>query len=142
MALAFAVVVLVALALSASGLHLVPTAPTLLGAGTLSGFMGTVTAIGGPPIAMVYQRQPGARLRGTLARFFLVSGVLSLVGLAAVGRMGTTQILLAATLVPGVVAGYRLSRLVVDRVDRGHTRAAVLALSGVSALAVIVRTVL
>ncbi|CAN5573361.1 sulfite exporter TauE/SafE family protein [soil metagenome] len=140
LSLFFAIVVLVAVALSMSGLHPPMRPPALLGAGTASGFMGTVTAIGGPPIAMMYQRQPGATLRGTLGRFFLVSGLLSLAGLLAVGRIGLTEVGVAALLVPGVLAGYGISRLLVGHVDRGHTRAVVLALSALSAVTVIVTT--
>ena len=48
-------------------------------AGAASGVMGTATAIGGPPMALVWQRNSGARLRGTMSGFFLVGSAMSLV---------------------------------------------------------------
>ena len=56
-------IVLLAVAISLWGPKLRPTPYTLTGAGILSGFMGTVSSIGGPPIAMVYQHESGPRLR-------------------------------------------------------------------------------
>src|SRR5688572_27366086 len=44
-----------------SGGH--PTRPILFAAGTASGFMATAAALGGPPVALVYQRETGVRLR-------------------------------------------------------------------------------
>ena len=38
-------------------------------AGLLSGFMGTITSVGGPPMAMVYQNMPGPKVR---AGFMLI----------------------------------------------------------------------
>jgi hypothetical protein len=38
-------------------------------AGATSGRLGTATSIGGPPVALVWQRNSGARLRGTMAGF-------------------------------------------------------------------------
>jgi len=44
----------IAVLLSVSGLSLRRTDSNLVGAGVVSGFMGTVSGIGGPPIALVY----------------------------------------------------------------------------------------
>ncbi len=51
-------------------------------AGAASGVLGTATAIGGPPMALVWQRNTGARLRGTMSGFFLVGSVMSIAALA------------------------------------------------------------
>jgi 2-hydroxychromene-2-carboxylate isomerase len=66
--LAIGALVLVAVALSVSGLRLRPTSRVLLGAGLLSGFMGTTATIAGPPLALAYQNETGDRRRGTLRR--------------------------------------------------------------------------
>ena len=78
--------------LSASGLQLLPTPRSLIGAGTLSGFMGTTSSIGGPPMALLYQGTEGIRLRGTLAVFFTIGVLISLVALTAVGRFGLREL--------------------------------------------------
>jgi len=45
--------------------------PVLLGAGLITGITETATGIGGPPMALAYQHQPGPVLRATLAACFL-----------------------------------------------------------------------
>ena len=139
LSLLFAGCVLAAVALSASGLHPRPTRRTLLAAGAASGFMGTVSGIGGPPIALVYQRAPNAMLRATLARYFLVGTLVTIPTLFVVGELGTDELLASAVLVPGVVAGFVLSRPLVHRLDQRSVRPVVLVLSAVAALAVLVR---
>ena len=119
-----------------SGGH--PTRPILFGAGAVSGFMATAAGLGGPPVALVYQHESGLRLRGTLAAYFIVGTVLSLISLAWVGRFGTEEIRLSVLLIPGTVIGYFLSRPAAAYLDAGRTRAAVLVVSVLAAVTVIV----
>ena len=56
-------------------------------AGAASGVLGTATSIGGPPMALVWQRNSGARLRGTMSGFFLVGSMMSIAALAATGAV-------------------------------------------------------
>ena len=70
-------VILVAVALIASGLHVRPGPGSLFGAGALSGFMSTTASSGGPAIALLYQDESGARMRGTLSAYFMLGIVLS-----------------------------------------------------------------
>lgn len=81
-------------------------------AGAASGVLGTATSIGGPPMALVWQRNSGPRLRGTMSGFFLVGSVLSLLALAATGAVDRHTVVAFAVLVPASVAGYVLSRYV------------------------------
>jgi uncharacterized membrane protein YfcA len=137
--LAFACAVLLAVALSAHGWHLPRTRATLFGAGALSGLMGTVSSIGGPPMALVYQRSPGAELRATLSSFFVVGAALSIGMLALVGRFGWTELRASAFLLPALGVGFFASRYTAHLLDRGLVRPAVLVLSAGAALAVLVR---
>ncbi len=138
----FGVLVLAAVAMSASGLHIRVSPTSLLGAGTLSGFMATTASIGGPPIALLLQRESGPRIRGTLSAFFLIGVAMSLVGLAIVGRFGIGEVLLAVTLVPGILLGFLFSRHVARTLDRGYIRASVLMISAAAGLVVLLRHVL
>ncbi len=135
----FGILVLAAVGLSASGWRLAVTPKSLFGAGILSGFMGTAVSIGGPPIALLYQHETGPRIRGTLSAFFLIGVSLSLVGLHLIGRFGWQEILIALSLVPGILLGFALSRRLTHLLDRGYVRRAILVFSAVSALAVLVR---
>ncbi len=137
--LLFSLLVLAAVGLSALRRELRPTPRAVLWAGVASGFIGTITAIGGPPLALVYQSAAGPRLRATLAAIFVVGSAMSLVALAIVGRFGAPEIARALLLLPGVALGVAASARVLHRVDAGATRPLVLGLSAASALAVLLR---
>jgi uncharacterized protein len=113
------------------------TRRVLFKAGVASGFMATAAGLGGPPVALVYQRETGLRLRGTLAAYFIVGTVISLAALALAGRFGAEEIRLSAFLIPGTVLGYAMSHPAAAYLDSGRTRAAVLAVSALSAVSVI-----
>ncbi len=115
-----------------------PAPAVLFGAGIASGFMATAAGLGGPPVALAYQRETGLRLRGTLAAYFIVGTMLSLAALAWAGRFGVQEIRLGGLLIPGTVLGYFLSRRAAAYLDSGRTRIAVLAVSALSAASVIV----
>ena len=142
LALLFGTFVLLAVAMTVSGLRLEPTRPILVGAGTLSGVMGTVASIGGPPMALVYQHATGSRIRATMSGFFFAGTILSIAALAGVGRFGVREVLLTLVLLPGVFAGFLVSGRTARLLDRGYTRAAVLVTSGISGLVVILRQLL
>src|SRR3954451_7705313 len=80
------VLVLVAVGLTAARWEPSPTRPALATAGIASGFLATAASIGGPPMALLYARADGARLRSTLSVFFIAASAVSLAALATVGR--------------------------------------------------------
>lgn len=140
--LVFGGVVIAAVLMLAFGVPLKPNVPTLLGAGLLSGFMGTTSAIGGPPVAMVYQHEKGPAVRGTLAGYFAVGASMSIAALAIVGRFGLRELGWAMWLVPGVLVGFTLSARVARWLDAGRTRKAVLIVAAVSGAIVVLRQLL
>lgn len=141
-AIAFGVLVLIAVGLSAAGVKLRPTRNLVLGAGTLSGFMATTAGIGGPPMALVYQNSPGSELRGTLSGFFFFGANITLLALFAVGKFGRHELELASVLLPGVAIGFFLSRWTLPLLDRGATRPLVLFLSAGAAIVVLWKAIL
>ena len=80
--------VLAAVAVSLMTPRFRPTRSALVSAGFASGFMGTTTSIGGPPMALVYQSSDGPTFRSTLATYFAVGAAISLATLAAAGQLG------------------------------------------------------
>jgi Sulfite exporter TauE/SafE. len=139
--LTFSLVVLVlgTVLMSLTKWHLSPTIGVLMSAGAVSGFMGTVSSIDGPPIALVYQRASGPRLRANLAGYFSVGSVLSLATLILFGEFGSRQLLTACLLLPAVAVGLAASRHLTCLLDRGHTRRAVLVVSTFSSILLLVR---
>jgi uncharacterized membrane protein YfcA len=126
--LVFAALILAAVGLSLSGLRVVPTRRNLFLAGSASGFMGTLTAVGTPPLAIVYQYAPGAEVRANLSAFFAVGGFISILSLAGFGAFGLNDLALSLQLLPAMVLGYLLSPLLARHTDRGWMRPAMLAL--------------
>lgn len=139
LSLLFGIMVLAALFIFASGLHLPVSRQNLFTTGTLSGFMGTSSSIGGAPMALLYQHKPGPQLRGTLSGLFVIGTILSIAALAVIGKFGWKELLVACTLFPAILLGFFVSRLTARILDRGFIRPAVLALSGVAAFFLIIR---
>jgi uncharacterized membrane protein YfcA len=135
----FGTMVLLAVGITVAGLKLSPTRPNVLVAGTFSGFMGTTSAIGGAPMALVYQRQQGARIRGTLSVIFAAGTVISMVSLVVIGRFGLREVQAALVLFPGIIIGFFLSRPTARMLDRGFIRMAVLVTASLSGLFVVLR---
>ena len=86
--------------------RVLPTPRNLVAAGALSGYMGTLTSVGSPPIGLVYQNMPGPRMRATVSAFFMLGAGFSIVTLAAVGRFTLAQVVTCAWLLPPVVLGF------------------------------------
>ena len=139
MMLVLGLFVLFGVAMSMSGLKVKPTRLVLLWAGALSGVMGTIASIGGPPIALVYQDAPGARIRATMSCLVWVGTIMSLIVLWLVGRFGETELRLTLILLPGLFLGVFVSRWTAHVVDRGSTRAAVLSVAGLAGFVVVLR---
>jgi uncharacterized membrane protein YfcA len=133
------VLVLLAVLLSVLGLHVPPTPRNVFYASTLAGFMSTTASIPGPPLALVYQRSTGPRLRATLAPLFILCGVISLATLGAVGRFGWLEVRLGLILAPAVLVGAALSSFTARQLDRGSVRYAVLVLAAAAGIAAIWR---
>jgi hypothetical protein len=135
----FALLILLGVVLSASGWHIAATPGNVVAAATLSGFTGTVSSVGGPPMALVYQNEKGPRVRGTMSTIFIVGTIISLVGLWGAGRFGLVEMMLGLILMPGILVGFGLSHYTAPRIDRAHTRPTILAVSALSAVVILLR---
>jgi uncharacterized protein len=140
----FALMILAAIALSVSKWHLLPTGRNLLAAGLASGFMGTITSVGAPPMAMVYQNMPGPKVRATMGAFLMLGAGFSLATLAVVGRFRAAEISSTAWLVPPMLLGFLSSRYLLRHVDRSRrgVKIAVLSVSGLAALLLLIKPLL
>jgi uncharacterized membrane protein YfcA len=138
----FAVMVILGVLMNISGLRLSINAKNLLGSGTLSGLMATTSAIGGPPLAMIYQNLKGPELRGTLSGIFVVGAILSLLALSTVGYFGYLEFKLALLLLPGIFTGFFLSKFTAKILDRGFIRPAILTFSLLSGIILMIKTLL
>lgn len=131
--------VLAAVVASLFVFELTPTIARTAVAGIASGVMGTITSMGGPPLAILYQRESGRRVRGVFAGYFLLGTLLSLGALGIGGSFGRQDLVYGLTLVPGVLAGFALSRPLGRRVDEGYLRGAVLVLATMAGIVILAR---
>lgn len=94
-----------------------PTPLVLTIAGGLSGFFGTLTSVGAPPLAIAYQNRRGPELRATLGANIILGSLVSLFALA-VGRQLEWPSLVIQTgaalpfLLLGSAVGSRLVRFI------------------------------
>ena len=132
-----ALVVLGGVILAFAGWSPVPGRLSLISAGAASGIMGTTTSIGGAPMALIWQRSHGPRLRGTMSAFFLVGSSISLVALVAVGAVTRQTVTLALWMIPAVLLGYLLSRYANRLLDHRRLRLVALGVSTLGAVLLI-----
>ncbi len=135
----FAVLILLGVALSYSGLRIVANWRTLGAAGITSGIMGTITSSGAPPYAIVMQNAAPATLRATLNFTFFFGATTSLLLLASVGRFGLHQLLLGLLLLPALLLGFTVSTHLARHVPKGAIRHVLLGLSALSAVGLLLR---
>ncbi|VEG51698.1 Sulfite exporter TauE/SafE [Mycolicibacterium aurum] len=135
-------VVLGGVVLTSSGWAPVPHRRNVVAAGAASGLLGTATAIGGPPMALVWQRSSGAELRGTMGGFFLIGSLMSLVVLGLTGAVNRHTWWGFAILAPAAIAGYLLSRVVNRHLNPRRLRWLAIAVSAAGALVLIGRELL
>jgi uncharacterized membrane protein YfcA len=109
------------------------SAVSLAGPGGVSGFCGTTVAVGGPPVALLYQDQGGARVRATLASYFLVGAMLSLVTIGMFGIADAGAVVLGAACIPIVASSHYVTARVRGRLDDDRIRLGMLGLSAISA---------
>ncbi len=75
-----------------------------------------------------------------MAVYFVVGSAMSLAGLGIGGALEERELLLALMMVPFLVGGFWVSRWLRPRVDPGHIRYGVLAVCGLSAGVLLVKS--
>lgn len=133
LALSLAAAVLAGTAAGALGWRPDPTPRAVAAAGAVSGLFGTATAVGGPPMAVVWQGEEARRRRATMSAFFLMGCLMSVAALGVTGSLTANTLHDATLLLPFVLAGYAASRLVNRRLDVTRLRALTLAVCGLGA---------
>ncbi|MFW5825648.1 MAG: sulfite exporter TauE/SafE family protein [Marinobacter sp.] len=137
--LVFGALILLAVALSVAGLKPRLNPRNSVIAGAASAYMGTITAVGGPPIAMIYQNEKGPLVRANMSAFFLFANVFVLTTLLLSGYLGVTELWLFVATVPGVFAGFWLSAGLVNRLPFEALRPIILGIAAIAGLAALIR---
>lgn len=134
------ITVLLSLVVSLLPFKLEPTRNKMAVAGFLSGFMGTSSGIGGPPMAILLQHQDANKFRGNLAAFFLFSSMISLLVQLFLGYLTMRHLYLSLPLIPAAWAGYKVASLITHRLSKQWIRKGALLLCFVSGLGAIIKS--
>jgi uncharacterized protein len=130
----FAVVILAAIVLSLSGLRVRADRLSCLLGGIVSGVMGTMSGIHGPPIGLVLQHEEPQRMRAMMGTLFALGYCFSVAALWIVGLFGWTGVGLGVAMIPGTLAGFAVAPWLARAIDRRRLRIAILTISAVSAV--------
>jgi uncharacterized membrane protein YfcA len=135
----FGILILVAVALSLSGLSLRVIPQHIAGASILSGIMGGMSGIHGPLIGLVYARESPEKVRATLGLYWIVAYTLLIVIHMAAGRLALPDLARAVVLLPGIGLGVLIAPAIARRVDGRRMRIGLYAIAIASAVALLVR---
>lgn len=138
----FGVTIILAVPVSVLRLDIRPEPPAISVASFLSGCMGTITGVGGPPLGVAYQRAEPARVRGTLSAIFVPMSVMALIALYFLDRLGWRDVWLAAAMLPAVFGGFWCARRLGARVPRNAYRVLVLGTALVAGVYAVLRGLL
>ena len=106
----FGVLLLIATYLSAKKWNIVATKKNITIAGTASGLMGTLTGIGGPPMAIVYQNSSAKKVVATLNMFFGFGALFSVLLFVYYDLINLPEVMKSIYLAPGLVIGTYIGR--------------------------------
>ena len=134
--------VLIGIALSLSGLRIAIRPVSLIIAGITAGLMGTITAVGAPPMALLYQYEPAKRARAMQNAFFFWGMCVSVLALSWQGLIASKHLIFAASLLPAIVLGLAVSMPLAERLERHAIRPYALGLSIIAATTLIARLLL
>ncbi|MGF1742745.1 sulfite exporter TauE/SafE family protein [Vibrio profundum] len=132
------VLVLLAVVMSLLPFRLEPTPMRMGIAGFFSGFFGTSSGIGGPPMALLLQHQEASQLRGNLSAFFVFSSVMSLLVQIPFGYFTWHHVWISIPLIPASWLGYWLAQKTTHALPKDKIRIGALSLCLISGLTALI----
>ncbi len=137
LALWLGVLVLFAVVVSMLPFRIEPTPARMGVAGFFSGFFGTSSAIGGPPMALLLQHQEANQLRGNLSAFFVFSSIISLIIQMPAGFLTWHHVWITIPLIPAGWLGYYLAKMTTHSLPKEKIRMGALLLCSLSGMTAI-----
>lgn len=135
-----ALMVLAAVGLVSTGITIPRNPVTSLTAGMVSGTASLVASIGGPPLALLYRSAKGATVRASLGIVFTIGVTISLTARWIASEISGDDLLIAALLLPSMVAGLWIGRSWARHTDGPHLRTAILVVSATSAAVLLIQS--
>lgn len=138
--LVFGVLILIAVLISVLGFIPKVNKKTNIIAGFSSGLMGTITGIGGPPMALLYQHGDIKNIKANLTAFFLFVNIVAIVTLALVGQITTSTLTIVAFSFPGMAIGFYISTKAHHIVNAHTIRQWILVLCTITSIIAIIKS--
>lgn len=139
--LLFGIFILSAVLLSALGLRVRPTISNVLGLGTVSGIMGTLTSVGAPALAIAMQSLEPRQLRPSLGMTLFVGSIISIISLIFAGFFTWQDFWLGVILWPFMFFGFKVSNKARSKVSTKNIRRFLLSFCGLSSVLLIVKSI-
>lgn len=133
--------VLLAIVMLASGFPLRRRRATELGAGIISGAMGLVSSIGGPPLALLYRNEKGPTVRASLAAIFTIGLFITIAARLLAREITARDLELGILLLPALFLGLWASRYLRGAIEGRGLRIAIFVVAAIAALGLIARAV-
>ncbi|MFL0810037.1 MAG: sulfite exporter TauE/SafE family protein [Agarilytica sp.] len=139
--LVVAICVLAGVLVSLSNVRFDATPSRMSVAGFFSGFMGTTTSIGGPPMALVLQHADPKTVRANLGFYFAYACVISMLSYAIAGLLTREVLIACVSFFPSAILGFLLGKGLHAWVDKKHFRKIILLLCGIASLIALIGAV-
>jgi uncharacterized membrane protein YfcA len=136
-----AISVLLGVAISLTSFAVAINPLSLLIAGFLSGAMATLTSVGAPPMALLYQGASFGHVRATLNAFFLFGALASVGALLVYGLIKFSDVALALALLPAIWLGTLVGDVALKRLTITSLRPFTLVISTFAAVVLLLRTI-
>jgi uncharacterized membrane protein YfcA len=133
-------ITLVAVALLSTSRKVARNRRTESAAGFFSGAADYLSAMGGPPLALLYKDDNGPTVRASLALAFAVGSITTLAGRFGRSDFTALDLWLGLFLLAPTVTGLWLSRFLMGRVEGRPLRLSILTISGACAVALLAKS--
>lgn len=135
-------IVLIVIGLIATGVAIRLTRANRLIAGIVSGFSGASSAVGGPPLALLYRNQEGPTVRSTLGTIFTIGILINIGALTATGVMTLEDVRVAALFSPAMAIGFLVSSRIKHLAEGERLRRGILIVSAAAAAGLLLTSIL
>jgi uncharacterized membrane protein YfcA len=137
----FAVLILVAVAITVFARALALTSRNLVICGVAVGVMGTATGIPGAPLVVLYRNECMEKTRPTMALVFTFSYISSLFALSFAGAFSVSLALLGLLLLPGLILGCVIGKRVRGYMTKAMGRFLMLSIASLGAVLLLIKSV-
>jgi len=110
--------------------------------GFIAGLMGTMAAVGGQILALLFQNHPLASIKSTLAFLYTIFSVVMLVVFYLFGEFSYSQVISGFYMMPGFIIGFFAAPMFAKYFNPKYSKAVVLAMATFGAFILIGKSVL